>query len=73
MKSLIITDEKWNKIRTRIIEEHGTKIMISWVCRRELGFMIRDYQSYDNFRPVSEKFIDFDDEQSKTMFILKYM
>jgi hypothetical protein len=77
MKSLLITDENWNKIRTRLVEEYGPKIMLSWVSRRELGFMIRDYQSHDNSRnnlqPVAKKFVDFDDEMSKTMFILKYM
>lgn len=72
MKTIKLTEKQWLSIRERIIEEHGNKIMISWVCRRELGFMVRQYDDPRNSYKTGYH-IDFDDESSKTMFVLKYV
>jgi hypothetical protein len=35
---------EWEKISARIVKEHGASILISWKCRRELGFTIRHHK-----------------------------
>lgn len=65
MKTITLTTEQWESIRQKLVEEHGNKILISWVCRRELGFMLRPH--------YHERKIDFDDAASKSMFVLKYL
>jgi hypothetical protein len=34
----------WDLILDRLSEEYGTKIMISYVCKRELGFTVRRHK-----------------------------
>jgi len=45
-KNLIIfrNPYEWNEISSKISKEYGSKIMISWVLKRELGFTIRHHK-----------------------------
>ena len=53
----------------RLQAEYGMRILLSWVCKRELGFTIRHHKP----RPSQEQiYIDFYDEASRTYFMLKY-
>jgi hypothetical protein len=36
---------QWMDIRDRLIAEHGTRIAISFVMRRELGFLVRRHRA----------------------------
>ena len=35
---------EWDRIQDRLSEEYGAKIMISYVCKRELGFTVRRHK-----------------------------
>ena len=37
--------EEWLDIRERLIQEHGNRITISYVMRRELGFTVRRHRA----------------------------
>jgi hypothetical protein len=45
-KNLIIfrVPEDWEEISARIVSEHGASMLISWKCRRELGFSVRHHK-----------------------------
>ncbi len=34
----------WESIRRRILEEYGPSMLISWKCKRELGFTVRTHR-----------------------------
>jgi hypothetical protein len=34
----------WESIRQLILDEYGASMLISWKCKRELGFTIRTHQ-----------------------------
>lgn len=80
MRTLKFKKADWDKLWNIIKAEHPPSIMISWVCKRDLGFTIRDYTpppprklDRSNYSQYSlEVHLDFYDEQLQTMFILKY-
>ena len=45
-KNLIVFRKpyEWEAISKRLVEEYGPSIMISWKCRRELGFTVRHHK-----------------------------
>jgi hypothetical protein len=45
-KNLIVfrIPSDWEAISARIVEEHGASMLISWKCRRELGFTVRHHK-----------------------------
>jgi hypothetical protein len=45
-KNLIIFHNpwEWESISERLIEEYGISIMISWKCKRKLGFTVRHHK-----------------------------
>jgi hypothetical protein len=45
-KNLIIfrVPEDWEAISARIVKEYGASMLISWKCRRELGFSVRHHK-----------------------------
>jgi hypothetical protein len=45
-KNLIIFHRvsDWDPIQDRLSKEYGAKIMISYVCKRELGFTVRRHK-----------------------------
>jgi hypothetical protein len=44
---IVLSPDRWrNIIKPRLIQDHGAKIMISYVCRRELGFTVREHKGW---------------------------
>jgi hypothetical protein len=50
---------EWDPIQYQLGLDYGTKIMLSWVCKRELGFTIRRHKAWV---PWSEKYNDKENE-----------
>jgi hypothetical protein len=48
-KNLIIfhRPSDWDPIQDQLNKEYGAKIMISYVCRRELGFTVRRHKGLE--------------------------
>lgn len=48
-KNLIIfhRPSDWDPVQDRLSKEYGTKIMISYVCKRELGFTVRRHKGLE--------------------------
>jgi hypothetical protein len=44
--SLIIFERpsEWEEISARLVKDYGPSILISWKCKRELGFTVRHHQ-----------------------------
>ena len=74
IKHVEISHDRWKSIYQSLVEEHGASINISWVMRRKCGFTVREHQGWDNNtnRYKYKMFLDFYDEQYKTLFFLKY-
>jgi hypothetical protein len=68
IKPLELTDLQWANIRSRMIDQYGTGIIISTVQRRKLGFVARCKENWQD-----GVYIDFWEEKYKTAFILKYL
>ena len=47
--SLIIFHKpsEWEPIQYQLGIDYGTKIMLSWVCKRELGFTVRRHKGLE--------------------------
>jgi hypothetical protein len=47
--SLIIfhNPKDWEPIQYQLGLDHGSKIMLSWVCKRELGFTVRRHKGLE--------------------------
>ena len=45
-KNLIIfrVPSDWEEISAKIVAEYGPSMLISWKCRRELGFVVRHHK-----------------------------
>lgn len=45
-KNLIIfhRPDQWSDLQARLVEDFGSKIAISFVCKRELGFTVRRHK-----------------------------
>ena len=88
-RNLIIfrNPSEWELISAKLVEEYGPSIMISWKCRRELGFTVRRHKglvpweyvdtAYDDlkgrFYYEDQVHLDFWNEASHTFFVLKYL
>lgn len=61
-KNLIIfrDPEDWTEISAKIVAEYGAGIMISWRCRRELGFTVRYHKGLVRWAD-DEKYRDQED------------
>jgi len=74
IKHIELTKAEWLHLRENLVREHGQKILISWVMRRECGFTIREHTQWD--RDYSNHHtvycLDFYDEQMKVWYLLKY-
>ena len=75
-----LTHSEYERIKSDLIATYGKRILISFVCKRELGFTFREHRTYrpgiktDDWRDVhSEWVVDFYDDQAETMFRLKYL
>lgn len=88
-KNLIIFHEprEWEEISARLVEEYGPSILISWKCRRKLGFTVRRHKGLVPFEYVDEAHdslkgrfyyeprvhLDWYDEGLMSFFVLKYI
>jgi hypothetical protein len=78
MKAVVYELEEWEKtIWPKIVADYGPGVNISWVCKQRLGFTVRRHTDYslDNLETnwnSTNIHLDFYDEQSRTMFLLKY-
>lgn len=78
MKATVFDLKEWNtRIWPQVVADHGEAVRISWVCKERLGFTVRVHTDYSRVeelgavRPTSIH-LDFYDEASRTMFLLKY-
>ena len=71
------TPAEWSKLRERLLNEYPRSfILISWVCKRELGFTVRDHSTYaDQYGNGTAHtiYLDFYDDAKETWFRLKYL
>ena len=67
--------EIWHEIWLDLLIEHGNRIALPKICRRELGFTHRRHRYVDpDCDLYSEKIcLDFYDEAARTWFMLKYL
>lgn len=73
-----LTHKEYQRIKDDLVATHGKVILISYVCKRELGFTFREHSKYnngaDNFRDrYSCWYVDFYDDAVESMFRLKYL
>ena len=73
-----LTHKEYERVKSDLVDAHGKKILISWVCKRELGFTFREHTKYNddanNYRDrFSCWYVDFYDDVTETMFRLKYL
>lgn len=73
-----LTHAEYERIKSDLVAAHGKRILISWVCKRELGFTFREHTKYndhaDGFRDrCSCWYVDFYEDATETMFRLKYL
>jgi hypothetical protein len=68
IKPLELNSKQWANIRSRMIDQYGTGIIISTVQRHKLGFVARCKKDW-----TQGVYIDFWEEKYKTAFILKYL
>lgn len=75
-----LTHAAYMHIRERLVADHGRRILISWVCKQELGFMFREHRRYDpsiesdDWKDVHTTWmVDFYDDAAETMFRLRYL
>jgi hypothetical protein len=59
---IVLQPQQWNNvIKPKLIRDHGTKIIISYVCRRELGFTVREHKGWidnPNYAAEMRKHLD---------------
>ncbi len=76
---------QWEEIWTRLVAEHGEKIAISFVVRRELGFSVRrhralvpndpqhSYKDGPSMHYEDHIHIDFFSDAAQSWFQLRYL
>jgi hypothetical protein len=85
-KNLIIfhKPQEWETVMTGLVQEYGPKIGISWVMRRELGFVVRNYRALvpNDYKPKPGRpdmhyedhvCLDFYNESTQSWFVLRYL
>ena len=93
MKAVVIDPNDWrDRIWPSLLEQHGNAIGIREVCKRRLGFTVREHREYvddlESYPYMDDDWIqqfgkpkrcevtirlDFDDEQRKLMFMMKWI
>ena len=77
---------EWEVISARLVKDYGPSILISWKCKRELGFTVRHHQGLHPWETGVDKFdlkgryyyapevhLDFYSEAAQSFFVLKYL
>ncbi len=77
--------QQWVDIKARLVAEHGEKIVISFVMRRELGFSVRQhralvpndpqysYKDGPSMHYEDQIHIDFFSDAAQSWFQLRYL
>jgi len=42
---------EWSVMQQQLVKDYGAKIMLSWVCKRELGFTVRQHKGLEAHDP----------------------
>lgn len=75
MKAVTFELEDWERrVWPQIVSDYGKAVNVSWVCKDRLGFTVRRHKALvsDNEHYQMQIHLDFYDEASQTMFLLKY-
>ena len=75
-QNLIIFHKKseWIEFSEKLFSQYPPSYKISWVCRRELGFVVREYNGpTGNGSWTREYCLDFFDPAMQTFFIMKWL
>lgn len=75
MKAIILTDNKWDKLLEKLIDDYQPSIAIREKMRKKLGFTRRYHTIIKDEYGTSYKrevHLDFYDDKKLTMFELKY-
>lgn len=64
LSTIVYNQKEWREIWKKVREQNPPSITISWVMKRQLGLEI--IKNGSQIRAV------FDNDQKKTMFLLKY-
>lgn len=77
---------EWEEISAKLIKDYGPSILISWKCKRELGFTVRHHQGLKQadyskefidlkgrYYYSTEVHLDFYSEAAQSFFVLKYL
>jgi hypothetical protein len=67
-----MTLDEWEPIRKQLIAEYGITIFLSWCMKRELGCVRRYGNDKFGKYPDDMIYLDFFDEMSYSIFILRY-
>ena len=44
---IVLTPTQWHEdVKPKLLRDYGQRIMISYVCRRELGFTVREHKGW---------------------------
>jgi hypothetical protein len=43
---------EWEKLQSQLRQDYGHRIMLSWVCKRELGFTVRRHKGLELHDPA---------------------
>lgn len=85
MSTIVLTTKEWKEIKEKIEQQHGKNIfLISWRCKRELGFVVRTHLEWAEDSRFDEQDrriqcrqesirLDFYHEAAATMFRLAYL
>ena len=77
MKSIILTVNQWQQVRTELQTEHPTTVfMLRDKMKRVLGFTVREHKEWvpkmDGGYSDYQIHLDFYSENKRTMFLLKF-
>lgn len=78
IKHIELTKKEWLHLRDSLVRDFGSKILISWVMRRECGFTMRTHHVWRKKETDHGEYsetvycLDFYDEQMKVWYLLKY-
>jgi hypothetical protein len=49
MNTIVLTPNEWDHIKEKIVSQYGRGVLlISWRCKRELGFTVRTHVEWAN-------------------------
>ena len=80
---IIMRPSDWEYVKNKLLKDYGPSILISWKCKRELGFTIRNHKALQEIEGDDDEFkgryyykpeihLDFYSEAQQVYFLLKY-